>query len=62
MMVLGNFQCRGVLLILFWISVGPGPTVLAVSMGGGEGGRGDIFSLLSFLFLFHLSERQPDID
>ena len=28
-----NFQCRGVLLI--WIRVGQGPTVLAVGAGGG---------------------------
>ena len=28
-----NFQCRGVLLI--WIMVGQGPTVLAVGAGGG---------------------------
>ena len=31
-MVLGNFQCRGVLLI--WIRVGQGPTALAVGAGG----------------------------
>ena len=36
-----NFQCRGVLLI--WIIVGQGPTVLAVGAGGG---CLDIFSLL----------------
>ena len=30
--MLGNFQCRGVLLI--WIVVGQGPTVLAVGAGG----------------------------
>ena len=35
-----NFQCRGVLLI--WIIVGQGPTVLAVGAGGGYL---DIFSL-----------------
>ena len=28
-----NFQCRGVLLI--WVMVGQGPTVLAVGAGGG---------------------------
>ena len=33
MMVLGNFQCWGVLLIL--IIVGQGPTVLTVGAGGG---------------------------
>ena len=37
-----NFQCRGVLLI--WVRVGQGPTVLSV--GAGEGCL-DIFSLLS---------------
>ena len=31
--VLGKFQCRGVLLI--WIIVGQGPTLLAVGAGGG---------------------------
>ena len=36
-----NFQCRGVLLI--WIRVGQGPTVLAVGAGGG---CLDIFSLV----------------
>ena len=41
-----NFQCRGVLLI--WIKVGQGPTVLAV---GADGGCLDIFSLV-YLFQF----------
>ena len=42
-----NFQCRGVLLI--WIIVGQGPTVLAVGAGGG---CLDIFSLAhQFSFL-----------
>ena len=41
-----NFQCRGVLLI--WIIVGQGPTVLAVGAGGG---CLDIFSL-SYRFAF----------
>ena len=46
-----NFQCRGVLLI--WIRIGQGPTVLAVGAGGG---CLDIFlSRLSFLFSFSLS-------
>ena len=31
-MVLGNFQCRGVLLL--WIGVGQGPTAFAVGAGG----------------------------
>ena len=42
-----NFQCRGVLLI--WIIVGQGPTVLAAGAGGG---CLDIFSLVyHFYFL-----------
>ena len=42
-----NFQCRGVLLI--WITVGQGPTALAVGAGGG---CLDIFSLVyRFSFL-----------
>ena len=50
-MVLGNFQCRGVL--LFWIRVGQGPIALAV---GAAGGCLDIFlSPLSFLSSFSLS-------
>ena len=44
-----NFQCRGVLLI--WIIVGQGPTVLAV----GAGRFGHFFSRLSFLSSFSLS-------
>ena len=45
-----NFQCLGVLLI--WIIVELGPTVLAV---GADGGCLDIFfSRLSFLFSFSL--------
>ena len=32
MMVLGNFQCQGIL--LSWVGVGQGPTVLAVGAGG----------------------------
>ena len=42
-----NFQCRGVLLI--WITVGQGPTVLAVGAGGVVG---HFFLRLSFLFSF----------
>ena len=41
-MVLGNFQCRGVLLI--WIIVGQGPDALAV-------GAGVFFCLFVFFFL-----------
>ena len=36
-----NFQCRGVLLV--WLRVGQGPTVLAV---GADGGCLDIFTLI----------------
>ena len=48
-MVLGEFQCRGILLI--WIIVGQEPTVLAVSA---VRGCLDNFSLdlVSFLFSF----------
>ena len=60
--MLGNFQCRGVLLI--WNTVGQGPTVLAVGAGMG---CVDIFSLvyhfsLLSLFFLLLSGRRPDID
>ena len=53
-----NFQCRGVLLI--WIIVGQGPTVLAVDAGGGC--LDIFFSRLSFVFFLPLSGRRPDID
>ena len=46
-----NFQCQGVLLI--WIIVGQGPTVLVV--GVGRGGMDIFFSRLSFLCSFSLS-------
>ena len=46
-----NFQCRGVLLI--WIIVGQGPTVLAVGAGGG---CFDIFSLA-----YHFSFLSPSL-
>ena len=51
-----NFQFRGVLLI--WLIVGQGPTVLAVGVGGG---CLDIF-LISYISLFFLplSGRRPD--
>ena len=45
-----NFQCRGVLLI--WIRVGQGSTVLAVDADDGCVGH---FSRLSFFFSFSLS-------
>ena len=48
-----NFQCRGVLLI--WIIVGEGPTVLAVGAGG-------VVWTFPSLFLLPLSGRRPDID
>ena len=46
-----NFQCRGVLLI--WITVGQGPTALAVSAGGG---CLDIFTLI-----YHFSFLSPSL-
>ena len=53
-MVLGNFRCHGVLLL--WIKVEQGPTVVTV----GEGGNGLAILYLSifvlyFLFIFFLS-------
>ena len=39
-----NFQCQGVLLI--WIRVGQGPTVLAVGAGGG------CLDIFTFIYLF----------
>ena len=46
-----NFQCRGVLLL--WITVGQGPTALAVGAGGGLFGH--FYSHLSFLSSFSVS-------
>ena len=46
-----NYQCRGVLLI--WVRVGQGPTVLAVGAGGG---CLDIFSLV-----YHFSFLSPSL-
>ena len=46
-----NFQCRGVLLI--WIRVGQGPTVLAVGAGGG--------CLDIFYLVYHFSFLSPSI-
>ena len=52
-----NFQCQGVLLI--WITIGQGPTALAVGAGWG---CLDIFSSsLSFLFSFSLSLKDGPI-
>ena len=53
-----NFRCRGVLLI--WILVGQGPTVLAVGAGGVVW-TFLLSSIFSLLFL-PLSGRRPDID
>ena len=49
--MLGNFQCRGVLLI--WTIVGQGPITLAVGAGGG---CLDIFSLV-----YHFSLLSPSL-
>ena len=49
--MLGNFQCRGVLLI--WIIVGQGPIALAV---GADGGCLDIVSLI-----YHFSFLSPSL-
>ena len=46
-----SFQCRGVLLV--WIIVGQGPTVLAVGAGGGWMG---VFSLV-----YHFSFLSPSL-
>ena len=58
MVVLGNFQRWGVLLI--WMTVGQEPTALALGVGGG---CLDIFllSIISPCF-FSLSGRRSDID
>ena len=44
-----NFQCRGVLLI--WITVGQGPTALAIGAGGG--------CLAIFYLVYHFSFLSP---
>ena len=50
-----NFQCWGVLLI--WIKLGQGPSVLAVGAGGGLFGH--FFSFVyRFLFFLPLSGRR----
>ena len=57
-MVLENFQCQGIKLIL--ITEGQGPTVLAVGVGGN---CLEIFLWpIIFLFLFPFSGRQLNID
>ena len=53
-----NFLCRGILLI--WIIVGQGPTVLAVGAGGGC--LNIFLSSIISLFFLPLSGRRPDID
>ena len=50
-MVLGSFQCRGVL--LRWHILGQGPAVLAA----GAGRRGYIFIFYFFFFFFFFSSR-----
>ena len=57
-MVLGNFQCRGVLLI--WIILGKGPTVLSV--GAGRGCWGIFLLSIIFLSFSPFSGRRSDID
>ena len=58
-MVLGKLPVPGRPTI--WITVGQGPTVLAVGAGGGLFGH--FYSRLSFLYSFSLSiGRWPDID
>ena len=52
-----NFQCRGVLLI--WITVGQGPTVLAV--GGGGGCLDNVLSFIISLLFLPLYGRRPNI-
>ena len=49
LMVLGSFQCRGILLLLH--TVGQGPAVLAA----GAGRVGYIYIYIFFFFFFHLS-------
>ena len=61
-MVLGKLPVPGRPTI--WLTVGQGPTALAVGAGGGGGGVVWTFllsSILSFLFL-PLFGRRPDID
>ena len=52
-MVLGKLPVPGRPTI--WITVGQGPTALAVGAGGGEGLLGHFYSHLSFLSSFSLS-------
>ena len=58
-MLLGKLPVLGVLLI--WIMVGPGLTVLAVGAGRGCFGH-FLSSLIIFPFSPSLSGRRPDID
>ena len=57
-MVLGKLPVPGRPTI--WITVGQGPTALAVGAGGGLFGH--FYSHLSFLSYFSLLGRRPDID
>ena len=60
-MVLGSFQCRGVLLI--WIFVGKGPIDFAVGVWGVDCGRFNIsLPYIIILFFLPLSGRPLDID
>ena len=56
--VLGDFQCRSVLLI--WIKVKQGPTLLAVGVGGG--GLDICLSCVISLLSLTLSGTWPDKD
>ena len=58
-MVLGKLPVPG--RPTMWITVGQGPTALAVSAGGGFVWTFLLSSILSFLFL-PLFGRRPDID
>ena len=57
-MVLGKLPVPGRPTI--WITVGQGPTALAVGAGGGLFGH--LYSHLSFLLFLPLFGRPPDID
>ena len=59
-MVLSKFQCQGILLI--WIIVWQGPTLLAVSVGGGGGVWTFLLSSIISLFFLSVSGRLLDID
>ena len=54
--VLGNFQCQGILLI--WTIEGQGPIVLAIGVGWG---CVEFFSLICLLFSFSFSQIETEI-